>query len=389
MDRLCKSELCTGCGSCAAVCPRECIQMKQDEEGFLRPAVDTEKCIECNLCQRVCPIMKDYSMPDGRIVAYAAINADEQTRFDSTSGGVFTLLSHWVLDRGGIVFGASYDKDFNVVHCAVEAEKDLNKLRGAKYAQSKLGDTFRQVQVCLKAGRYVLFSGTPCQVGGLVSYLGKGYERLILVDLICHGVPSPKVWQHYVNYRREQDAYGEKPISINLRSKQTGWPGYSIRFYYPEGTVYSAPNSEDPYLRGFVGNLYLRPSCHDCQFKGITRQSDFTLGDYWGVWSQLPEYHDGKGTSLVLLHTEKASAIWKDLSAKMRFSKVNPSEALMDNPSALSSSSYSQVRECFFRRYKNEDFFDLVQELYPKPVVKKLTLLQRIIRKLRHIITAH
>ena len=382
MERLCRPELCTGCGACAAICPKGCIQMSPDGEGFLRPVMDAQACIDCSRCQKACPIIESPSLPDDRTIAYASINTDEQTRYSSTSGGVFTLLCRWVLERGGVVFGAAYDADFNVVHYPVDTIENLHKLRGAKYSQSSLGNTYSKVRANLNQGRYVLFSGTPCQVGGLVSFLGKHYANLILVDLICHGVPSPKVWKHYINYRGEQDASGSKPSCINLRSKETGWPGYSIRFDYPGGKVYTATNSQDPYLRGFVGNLYLRPSCYNCNFKGSVRLSDFTLGDYWGVWSQLPEYHDGKGTSLVLLHTEKAKSIWEDILCDCKYCEVDISTALAVNPSARLSPPAQENRELFFQRYGREDFSTLVSELCPIPIRKKQSIIYRMAKKI-------
>lgn len=386
MEKLCKTELCTGCGACAAVCPVGCITMEADSEGFLRPVILEEKCVGCNRCQQVCPILTECSLPDDATIAYAAINTDEQVRYGSTSGGVFTLLCNWMLEQNGVIFGAAYDDNYHVVHCRVEDVSDLYKLRGAKYAQSSLGNTFKQVQTCLKEGKYVLFSGTPCQIGGLVSFLGKDYEELILADLICHGVPSPRVWQHYINYRCARDADGKKPVSINLRSKETGWPRYSIRFDYPDGAFYSAPNSQDPYLRGFVRDLYLRPSCYNCHFKGRTRQSDFTLGDYWGVWSQMPEYHDGKGTSLVLIHTEKGKKMWGQISTHMRCEEA-PAAALVDNPSALTSSAFTDQREQFFARFRQEDFQTLIDELCPKPAAPaKPSFLSRCVRKARSIL---
>ncbi len=386
MEKLCKTELCTGCGACAAVCPVGCIHMEPDNEGFLQPVIRTEQCVGCDRCKRACPILGTHSRPDNETEVYAAIHRDEAVRSGSTSGGVFSLLCEWIFAQNGVVYGAAYDRDFTVVHCPVEKMEDLYRLRGAKYTQSRIADTFSQVREQLERGRYVLFSGTPCQVGGLISFLGKDYEKLILVDLICHGVPSPKVWRHYVDYRSGKDACGQKPEGINLRSKETGWPGYSIRFDYPDGQVYSAPNSLDPYLRGFVGNLYLRPSCYHCSFKGSTRQSDFTLGDYWGVWSQLPEFHDGKGTSLVLLHTPKAKNIWKQVAEYMRCSEA-PEDPLADNPSALESSVLTDKREQFFARFEQEDFQMLIDELCPRPGrPKKLSFLRRCIRKVRRIL---
>lgn len=387
MEKFCKKELCNGCTACVNICPRGCIVMVTDEEGFLCPVINETNCIHCGRCQKVCPLLQEQTGSETKKTVYAAINKDNDIRHDSTSGGVFTLLCQWVLDQNGVVFGAAYDDVFEVVHCKVESADDLHKLRGAKYAQSRLGDVFQQVQACLKEDRYVLFSGTPCQIGGLCSLLGREYEKLILVDLICHGVPSPKVWEHYIKYRSRQDAQGDMPYTINLRSKETGWPGYSIRFEYPNDKTYSALNSQDSYLRGFVGNLYLRPSCYACSFKGVTRQSDFTLGDYWGVWGQLPEYHDGKGTSLVLLHSKKAKQLWNELSQHMRCSEVDVTAALAENPSAIVSSPLTEKRKEFFARYESEDFSVLIDTLIPpKPLTAVPNLLQRVFRKAKRII---
>lgn len=388
MERFCKSDMCTGCGACAAVCPVCCIRMEADQEGFLRPVVQEETCIGCGLCRQACPVLTQPAPASDSTVAYAAIHTDPQVRYSSTSGGIFSLICDWVFARGGIVYGAAYDSDFNVVHCCADSPDALQKFRGAKYAQSNLGETYRQVQDSLMGGQYVLFSGTPCQVGGLVSFLGKDHDKLILVDLICHGVPSPDVWQHYIRYRSRTDADGAKPIAINMRSKETGWPGYSIRFDYPDGKFYSALNSQDPYLRGFVGDLYLRPSCYDCRFKGIQRQSDFTLGDYWGVWNQLPTFHDEKGTSLILLHTSKARTIWKQLMPQMQASVVDVESALADNPSARISSTRKATRDAFFARYAEEDFPRLIDELLPKPQItfRRSSLLRRIAGKIQRIL---
>lgn len=384
MEIQCEIERCTGCSACAAVCPRDCIAMVPDREGFSRPVINTAQCIDCGRCQAVCPVTAEQPRPSGPSLAFAAINSDDAVRCTSTSGGVFTLLCRWVLERKGVVFGAAYDTTFRVVHRIAEDEAALAGMRGAKYAQSDLDGTYRRVLEYLKADRYVLFSGTPCQVAGLSAYLGKEYEKLITVDLICHGVPSPKVWQYYIRSRSALDADGAAPCAINLRSKETGWPGYSIRFDYPQGQFYAAPNALDPYLRGFVGGLYLRPSCHRCRFRGINRQSDFTLGDYWGVWSQLPALHDGMGTSLVLLHSPKARTLWRELASGMRCMEVDPVQALTDNPRALTSPPMAENRAAFFETYEHTDFATLVDDLLPKrPQPKKASIMRRIAGKLR------
>lgn len=382
---LCKTELCTGCAACANACPKRCIQMKADTEGFLRPVVDAAQCVDCGACQRACPILHPVAC-DNKTVAYAAIHKDESIRMESTSGGVFSLLCQWIFDRGGIVFGAAYANDFSVEHRCVRSMDELTILRTAKYAQSRIGNSFQDVKQYLNDGKWVLFSGTPCQVGGLRAFLGKEYERLVLVDLVCHGVPSPAVWSQYIDYRSKIDALGAAPTTINLRSKETGWLGYSVNFGYDSGVHYSVKRSEDPFMRCFVGNLCLRPSCYDCQFKGISRASDFTLGDYWGVWSQLPDYNDGKGTSLVLLHSDKAKVTWKEIASQMRYREVNPEMAVSENPSAIQSSTPHPYREVFMARYMQEGFMELVDELLPPlPKTQSLTLQQRILKKVKRI----
>lgn len=386
MPQLALKNMCTGCTACYSVCPKHAIDMGADAEGFLHPVIAQERCISCGLCEAVCPVL--HSIPDhnGQTVAYAAICTQEDTRMQSTSGGVFTLLARWVIGQGGTVFGAAYDQNFSVHHCGITRVEDLKKLRTAKYSQSVLGDSFCQVRKLLKEGRYVLFSGTPCQIAGLQAYLKKPWERLILVDVICHGVPSPKVWEHYIAYRRNQDAPDSCVQAINLRSKETGWPGYSIRFAYENGTVYSAKNNEDPFLRGFVGDYYLRPSCYECGFKGISRSCDFTLADYWGVWNQLPEYHDGRGTSLVLLHSPKAHEIWTEIQSDLRCREQNPQEAVQENPSALTASRKPGNRAAFWERYEKEDFQTLITELLPPPPPPtRQTLLRRGLKKLKHL----
>ncbi len=387
MAQLAPRNLCTGCTACESICPNKCIQMVSDEEGFLYPIVDNMTCVHCGLCQSVCPVLHVLDIPEQHTQAYAAIYKQEKIRMESTSGGVFTLLARWVLDRGGVVFGAAYNEDFSIYHCAITNERELCKLRTAKYAQSKLDDTFLQVRDQLKTEKYVLFSGTPCQVAGLQAYLKKPCERLITVDVVCHGVPSPKVWQYYINYRREHDAPECEIKAINLRSKATGWPGYSVCFSYSDGTCYSAKNSQDPFLRGFVGDYYLRPSCYECDFKGILRNSDFTLADYWGVWSQLPEYNDGKGTSLVLLHSPIAQQIWLQIQTDLRCQELDPLKAVEENPSALRASRKPQNREDFWNRYEKQDFTALIAELLPPPLPpQKPTFLRRAFGKAARIL---
>lgn len=213
---------CCGCNLCAIVCPKKCIQMVSDKEGFWYPQINKHACIKCGKCERICPVINKQTMPrnTGR-KAYAAIHANEKIRLASSSGGIFTAIAEKVIDRGGVVFGAAFNKDFEVEHIYVERKEDLAKFRGSKYVQGKMGDIYLRVLEFLKMGRPVLFSGTPCQIGALKAFLGKEYDNLLTVDLICHGVPSPMIWSKYVNYRKSLDSTSDLQF-VSFRDKQGG-----------------------------------------------------------------------------------------------------------------------------------------------------------------------
>jgi coenzyme F420-reducing hydrogenase beta subunit len=297
--------------------------------------------------------------------AYGAKHKKESVRSNSSSGGVFYALASSVLTRGGAICGAAYTDDFAVEHQLIQNAADMIKLQGAKYAQSCTEHLFPQLQSILEADRWLLFVGTPCQVAGLRMFLGKEYDKLVLVDMICHGVPSPMIWRKYLDYRAKQDLEKAKIVSINQRDKGTGWSKYrySIRIEYESGNSYSSRQSEDPYMMGFVNNLYLRPSCSQCQFKGSNRCSDSTLGDFWGVWEQHPQFDDDKGVSLVFINTEKGAQLWDDLQGDLVTMAVSCEEALLQNPSALYSAEPHPMRNEFFRRHDGADFEKLVSAL--------------------------
>lgn len=304
---LIESNFCTGCGACAASCPHFCIEMREDLEGFRYPVIDTSTCISCGLCESICPAIHNIADKDDP-QAYAVKHSNECVRIASSSGGVFPALADFVIANGGVVCGAAYADDFEVRHLIIDSVSDIGKLQGAKYSQSSAEYLFRELHSVLEDDRWVLFVGTPCQVAGLNSYLGKSYDRLILVDMICHGVPSPLVWGNYLSYRLNKDAPKSQIKSINQRDKVSGWSRYrySLCINYNNSKSYCMPQSQDPYMIGFVNNLFLRPSCAQCQFKSYRRCSDITLGDYWGVWEQHPELDDDKGVSLVLIKIGRA-----------------------------------------------------------------------------------
>lgn len=374
-------KLCTGCYACVNICPAKCIFMKENEDGFRYPHINAERCLNCAKCEKICPIYQKQDISD-HTVAYALKSKKEDERKQSTSGGVFSLLAGALLDKGGMIFGAVYDDNFMVKHIAVTDRKELFRLRRAKYTQSMIGNTLKQVEEALKSGRPVLFSGTPCQCIGLKAFLGKEYENLLLVDLICHGVPSPRVWQNYIDYRAMKENEGKRPSKINMRSKVSGWSryGYSCEFDYGEGYITRIHNSQDLFMKAFAENICLRNSCSDCVAKGIERCTDLTLGDYWGVWNQHPEFDDNKGTSIVFVHSPKGRNILKNLSEKMECLEVRVEDAHRENGSLVNSSLPHPDRDKFLAQVTAENFEELLKQYFPEKEEEKAGILHTIKR---------
>lgn len=377
---------CTGCYSCYNGCPKNCISMEDNGEGFLYPYINLNYCVNCKKCEKVCPVNNPPSLNTNTIF-YAAKNKNISERYHSTSGGIFPILAKYVLSQGGIVAGAAYDDHFVVRHIFIESTEQIHLLQGAKYSQSRIGDSFAEIRKLLQSGRIVLFSGTPCQCSGLMNYLGENYKNLIMADLICHGVPSPKVWQAYIDYRSNKENNGIRPKEINMRSKTSGWSryGYSTEFDYGNGHITRAHNSQDLFMKIFVGNLCLRDSCSNCVAKGIERCSDFTLGDYWGVWNQHPEIDDDKGVSIVFVHTKKGKKIFETLRAQMEYIEVDVDSAYKENPSLVASSKAHDKRAEFFKRVNKDIFEELVDEYFPLRKTKKSEVFQRLKGKLKRL----
>ncbi|MGN1410890.1 MAG: Coenzyme F420 hydrogenase/dehydrogenase, beta subunit C-terminal domain [Oscillospiraceae bacterium] len=370
---------CCGCSACKNICPKDCISMISDNEGFLYPQVDTSKCVDCHLCEKVCPVLNSNHKLDERI-AYACYNNDETIRLQSSSGGIFTLLAETIISQDGIVFGASFDKNFNVVHTQVDNIEDLSKLRGSKYVQSDINTTYKQAKDYLNQGRQVLFSGTPCQINGFSNYLKKSYDNLLLVDFICHGVPSPLVWNNYVK-DKERD-YHATPQKISFRHKNYGWKRFSVSFLFKNDTEYLKDLHEDKFMKGFLSDLYLRPSCYKCESHGENRASDITLADFWGIQNVLPQLDDDKGTSLVVVNTSKGRSIFESLQSKMICQSIELNKAISYNPSYYKSVEPNKNREKFFNEL-NSTPFDVLINKYGN---KKRPLIRRILSKIKKIL---
>ena len=363
---------CCGCEACVQKCPRDCIEMKADHEGFYYPYVNTSDCVECGLCNKVCPIQTVNSRINGKIpTAYAAFAQDDKIRKESTSGGVFSVLAGRVIDENGSVFGAIMSEDCkNVLHIEAQNLSDLEAMRGSKYVQSRIGDTYKRIEEELIKHRRVMFSGTPCQVGGLKRYLGREYENLICVDLICHGVPSPKLWKKYVEYREK--CAGANLSKAFFRYKKYGWKNSSVLFKFSNNAEYSRVFSKDMFGRMFSQNICLRPACYQCHFKNLQRMSDITLADFWGCESICPELDDGKGLSLVLVHSSKGHRLLEQCSPCLVMKQVD--ERWSNENKAMTQSA--------IRPRNRDDFFERVDEksirwLYMKylPVREKILMI--------------
>lgn len=355
---------CSGCHSCYTACPKHCITMIEDQEGFWYPEVDKNQCIDCGLCEKRCPILNDMKV-DNQPQAYACYNKDESIRKESSSGGVFTLLATLVIEHGGIVYGASFNDENMVEHIEVDNVKDLSKLRGSKYVQSRIGDTYLKVREYLNQGRLVYFSGTPCQIDGLLAYLNKKYGNLILQDIICHGVPSPKVWKKYLEqFNIEKDA------RILFRDKSTGWDSYS--FTIDQKDKFTQLSSQNEYMKVFLKDLCLRPSCYDCHSKSLHRNSDITLADFWGINNICPELYDNKGTSLVFINSEKGNELFNRIKKNIEYKAVNIDEASKYNPSSYQSVSLPKNRSKYMENIFSKDFNQYSRKYTKKTLVQKL-----------------
>ena len=372
---------CTGCHACSTICLQNCISMDIDNEGFWYPKVNYDKCVNCGSCIEVCPIINKKTVTN-KPLAYACINKDETIRLESSSGGIFTLVAEQVIGNGGIVFGVGFDQDFKVVHSYVEDKDELGKFRGSKYVQSKIGDTYKQAKDFLEQGREVLFTGTPCQISGLKSYLGRDYENLFCMDNICHGVPSLKVWKKYVSYR--EDVACSKTRRIAFRRKDEGWKRFSVSFIFQNNTEYRKTLRDDLFMKAFLKNVCLRPSCYNCQFKTLHRESDITLADFWGIQRILPDMDDDKGTSLIFVNSTKGQAMFEKINDKILFKEVDINQAVLYNSAAIKSVEKNPNRKRFFDELDNEVFDKLVNKYCRDKVFDKLKRkMKSIIRKFK------
>ncbi|HCB96140.1 MAG TPA: hydrogenase [Ruminococcus sp.] len=308
---------CCGCTACMSACPKKCISMVEDNEGFKYPVVNMDLCVNCGLCEKVCPIINTQTngkdMPN---TAYVVRNNDPEIVKNSTSGGAVTAFCEEILSQNGIIFGGAFDKDFNVCHSSAETVQELSKFRSSKYVQSDLGNTFSEVKKSLDSGRIVMFSGTPCQVEGLKNFLRKPYDNLFTVDFVCRAVPSPYVWKKYREYMESK--FDSKITYANFREKTYGYHSANLTLRFANGKKSIENTNTDYMLKSFFDGICSRPSCYDCKFRKETRVSDLTVFDCWDITRYVKDLEDDdKGYTAVIIQSHKGAEMLKKVSDKL------------------------------------------------------------------------
>ena len=375
MEQIVEKNKCTGCTACMSSCPAKAIEMIDDENGFKHPVINQEKCINCGLCKRKCPVLntsKNSSLNN----CYVGYNKDEKSLMDSaSSGSIFELVANYILDQNGVVVGAAFDEDMHLKHVAVENKNELDKLKGSKYLQSDLNNTFSYIKDKVKSQK-VLFVGTPCQVAGIKAFIKS--DNLICIDLFCHGVPSPKLFNKYLDELEKK--HKDKVLDYDFRDKCTGWDTYSNSIYFHSKFVTENKNKND-YMKLFLSDVALRESCYNCNFKLGNKYSDITLGDFWGINNYYPEMYNKKGVSAIIINTELGQAIFDAVCKNMEYKQCKLEEIVSGNPSLKESCKYNNKRELFFK-----DIDDLSIDKLTKKYSKKNNIIKRIIKKLVKII---
>lgn len=343
---------CCGCTACMNICPERAITMKPDREGFLYPEIDTIKCIECGLCKKVCAFQGGYDTSSNfeTPFAYAVKHADDDIRRTSASGGLFTAISDYILNKNGVVYGAAFDDEFKVVHQRAETSDERAKFKGSKYVQSELKYIFSNVKEDLVKDKWVLFTGTPCQTAGLKSYLaGRNTDKLILCDVLCYGIAGNKVWHDYIGFLEHK--HNDKLLHYNSRYK---WRGTNIRANFVSGKVLDNTLDVLVYPTIYYSCLAHRISCHSCKFMNFRRPSDITIGDFWGIEKTMPEFADDTGVSLLLINTWKGKEVFESIKNKLIIRESNTNDCLQ--PTLQHPDKSSSQRNAFWNDYSKHGY---------------------------------
>lgn len=376
------AQQCTLCDACIAACPTGAIFKGNQIRDFFYPQIDADKCLGCNLCEKVCPVLAE-SLPNskGAHSSWIAWNEDAVKRNSSTSGGAFIALAEYFLSHGGYVCGAVFDEHFRVHHILSNRREDVQAMMGSKYVQSDMAGVYTQIKELLKHETPVLFSGCPCQVASLHRFLGKPFENLFCAEVVCHGIPSAYLWEQYLRLR--EDIHGGKVQTVEFRSKKQGWHESAVHITFDNGSEYLESYYRDAFAGAMVKNITLKESCYQCQFKAFASGADITLGDFWGANVEVPELDDNKGLSAVIAHTPQAEALLRDLDLNMvscgleRFVKYNKS--------IVCSSSKSPVRDEFYRAAADKGYaYAIRKHLMENSLDKTLRILEGCFRKIKN-----
>ena len=382
---------CSSCAACANICARSAISMQLDAEGFFRPVIDAEKCVECGACERVCPwnkLVENPNVADVSPKTLAAYAKDESVRLQSSSGGLFTVLAERILDEGGVVIGAALTAPTRVGHIVIDNKADLAKLRGSKYVQADVGLVYRAARSLLRSGRKVLFSGTPCQVAGLYEVLGHAAASaaLFTVDIVCHGSPSVKVFEKYVHEMEKMD--NSTLENINFRDKSDGWSSYALLHWFKSGKTVSVRHDRSKYMRLFLSRICQNLSCDDCYYRKLPRVADITLGDYWGISEYHPEMNDNKGTSVVLLNTVHGKDLFDSVTDKVVQCESEVEYAVSGNPCIVRSSKRHPKRAEFFSNLDKNSLNKLIKMYcpFPSPLKRFYSCVRRFLGCLKRVV---
>lgn len=341
---------CCGCTACFNSCPKNCIKMVPDNEGFMYPHIDINQCVNCGRCEKVCPVINKRNNSFER-KAYAIRDINQQNLLQSSSGSFFSNLAEYVLNNNGTVFGAIIDENHKVCHSRITSVDDINKMRGSKYIQSDLKNIFYSTKKDLCEGKLVLFSGTPCQIFGLKNFLANEYENLITIDIVCHGVSSPKLWNKYVCYM--EDKYNSSIISSNFRYKTYGYHSGTMKLIFANGKIYYGSARVDYMLKSFFSEISSRPSCYSCSFKTNYRIADFTAFDCWHFEELTGKKDDDKGYTNLIINTKKGEILFDKIKDRYYYFNIDFIKSLdLDGSMYLKSAIPNSKRNLFY------DFID-------------------------------
>lgn len=370
---------CTGCESCMSACALHCIEMVQNKQGFNYPYIDMEKCVQCGSCEKVCPVLNPVRSSDFEQRFYACRANDEKVLFSSSSGGLFTIIANYVIGNGGVVCGAAFDKNFEVSHQVITQQSDIEIIQGSKYVQSKTATSLRELRKMASSGLWILFVGTPCQVAGARRLLDhNNIERHIYVEIVCHGVPSPGVYSRYL--RELENKYGAPLIDLNFRDKTNGWKSYRFKARFENGKELSIDGRNNPYVKAFIENLYLRECCTACRFKNFKSGADLTIGDFWGVeLLGVKEYMDDKGVSLLCVNTDQGKMIFDLVCDRLKdVTETDLTSISAKNSCLIKPTKYNSRTRRFYKYLANNTVEDSIL------LANKVTLKDRIFTSLKY-----